>query len=152
MEKNLVFDMDGTIVNFYGVCDWLNYILEEDDYPYRNAEPLYNMNDLNLILETLKMFGWKIIVTTWLARGASESYNKKVAAAKEQWLNRYNFPYDELNICKYGTNKTKFSREGGIKILIDDDDAVRSRWNIGESVDANQDILEYLKDLLKKEN
>ena len=67
-NKILVFDMDGTIANFYGVKGWLDYLINEDTTPYEIAEPLYDMDILNNILKDLKNKGWKIVVTTWLAK------------------------------------------------------------------------------------
>jgi phosphoserine phosphatase len=49
MNKILVFDMDGTIANFYGVKGWLDYLINEDTTPYEIAEPLYDMDVLNEI-------------------------------------------------------------------------------------------------------
>jgi hypothetical protein len=33
-NKTLVFDMDGTIADFYGVTGWLDYLKAEDTTPY----------------------------------------------------------------------------------------------------------------------
>ena len=46
MTKVLVFDMDGTLANFYGVDGWLNDLQNENPRPYEIAEPLYNMEVL----------------------------------------------------------------------------------------------------------
>ena len=40
------FDMDGTIADFYGVENWLDYLMEEDTHPYAVAEPLLRFNTL----------------------------------------------------------------------------------------------------------
>jgi hypothetical protein len=45
--KTLVFDMDGTIANLYGVNNWLGMLREEDPTPYIVAEPMYDMEMLN---------------------------------------------------------------------------------------------------------
>ena len=50
MSKRIVFDMDGTIANFYGVENWLECLKNSDTTPYEKAEPLYNTNELNNIL------------------------------------------------------------------------------------------------------
>ena len=34
MNKVLVFDMDGTLCDFYGVEGWLNCLMAEDVRPY----------------------------------------------------------------------------------------------------------------------
>ena len=68
MNKTLVFDMDGTIADFYNVQGWLESILAEDVKPYATAKPIYDMDVLNTILDALKGFGWRIAVTSWLAK------------------------------------------------------------------------------------
>ena len=82
MNRTLVFDMDGTIANLYGVNGWLNDLRTESDRPYRVAEPMYKMDELNSILNELKSKGWKIVVTTWLAKDATKEYDNIVRVAK----------------------------------------------------------------------
>ena len=36
-NKTIVFDMDGTIADLYGVKGWLNYLRNEDTTPYEKA-------------------------------------------------------------------------------------------------------------------
>lgn len=149
MKKMLVFDMDGTIANLYGVENWLTDLRNEKTAPYENAEPLYNMTELKEVLEALKSKGWKIAVTTWLAKDGSKEYNKRTAEAKKAWLARYNFPYDEIHCVKYGTTKANCTRKkGGFQILIDDNKKVRDGWTLGTTVNAKYDIMNYLKVLV----
>ena len=147
--KALIFDMDGTIANLYGVENWLEYLRAENPLPYEIAEPLYDMATLNALLNELKTIGYKIIVTTWLSMGASKAYNKKVRKAKKEWLNKMNFPYDELHMVKYGTPKTKCTHKYGEgQILVDDNSEVRAKWNLGSTIDATKDIITELMELL----
>ena len=44
-EKEIWLDMDGTIVDLYGVDNWLEYIKAEDEKPYKIAKPLVNMEN-----------------------------------------------------------------------------------------------------------
>lgn len=149
MEKLLVFDMDGTIADFYGVENWLNHLKAESTLPYEIARPLYNMVLLNEILNVLKNDGWKIVVTTWLAKNATKAYDDKVRAAKKEWLDRYNFPYDELHMVRYGTTKANCTRKhGGFQILVDDNSKVRSGWTLGAVMDANENIVPHLQKLI----
>ena len=144
-NKTLVFDMDGTIANFYGVKGWLDYLMNEDTTPYEIAEPLYDMDYLNNILENLKKVGWKIVVTTWLAKGGTKEYNDRTRKAKLEWLAKYNFPYDEIHLVKYGTTKANCTRKiGGYQVLVDDNEKVRKGWNLGATINANENILEKL--------
>ena len=148
MKKMLVFDMDGTITDLYGVENWLTDLQTEKTRPYEIAKPLYDMKDLTNILNMLKSKGWKIVITTWLAKNASKEYNKAVATAKKEWLARYNFPYDEIHCVKYGTTKANCTRKkGGFQILIDDNKKVRDGWTLGTTVNASYNITNFLKAL-----
>ena len=149
LNKTLVFDMDGTIANLYGVNGWLEMLRAEDPTPYIIAEPMYNVNILNFILNQLKADGWKIVVTTWLAKGSTRHYDVLVREAKLEWLETHNFPFDEVHMVKYGTTKANCTRKlGGFQILIDDNETVRKGWTLGATIDANENILEILEKLL----
>lgn len=149
MKKMLVFDMDGTIANLYGVDGWLDDLRSEKTRPYEKAEPMYDMNDLVELLNELKTLGWLICVTTWLAKDATREYNKAVTKAKKEWLARYNFPYDEIHCVKYGTTKADCTRKkADFQILIDDNKKVRDGWTLGTTVNAEYDIMKFLKALV----
>ena len=68
VEKMLVFDMDGTIADLYGVENWLPDLRSENPRPYVMAKPMYDMDTLVSILDLLKTQRWKIAVTTWLSK------------------------------------------------------------------------------------
>ena len=149
MNRYIVFDMDGTIADLYGVSNWLSDLKHERTRPYEIAQPLYDMVELAKILNTLKSKGWKIVVTTWLCKGGSKEYNKRTATAKKEWLTKYNFPYDEIHCVKYGTTKANCTRKkGGFQILIDDNKKVRDGWKLGTTVNAQYDITTFLKALI----
>ena len=149
MRKMIVFDMDGTIADLYGVDGWLNDLHNESTRPYEIAEPMYNMHKLAEILHTLKANGWKIAVTTWLAKGGSKEYNKRTAYAKKEWLARFGFPYDEIHCVKYGTTKANCTRaKADFQVLVDDNKKVRDGWTLGQTIDASHDIMETLKGLI----
>lgn len=148
MKKMIVFDMDGTIADLYGVENWLEYLKNEDTTPYEIAPPLYDMNELRTVLLECKKQGFKIAVTSWLAGGSTKAYDKKVRQAKRKWLTKYNFPADEIHLVKYGTTKAECTRKhGGFQILIDDNEKVRKGWNLGATINANENILPILKDM-----
>lgn len=152
MSKTLVFDMDGTIANLYGVKGWLEMLRAEDATPYRVAEPMYDMDSLAVVLNLLKEIGWKIAVTSWLAMGATKAYDKKVREAKKEWLEKHNFPFDEIHLVKYGTTKANCTRKnGGFQILVDDNEKVRKGWKLGDTINANENIIKALIDLLVAE-
>lgn len=148
-NKTIVFDMDGTIANFYGVKGWLDYLKAEDTTPYEVAEPLYNMVELANLLNILKIRGWKVVVTTWLAKDGTKEYNNRTRKAKLDWLVKYNFPYDEVHLVKYGTTKANCTRKiGGYQVLVDDNEMVRKGWNLGATINANYNIIKEIEKLI----
>lgn len=150
--KVLVFDMDGTIADLYGVQGWLEDLRSENPRPYKVAKPMYDMETLGYILEILKAQGWRIVVTSWLAKESTREYDEMVRRAKREWLARYQFPVDEIHLVKYGTTKANCTRKlGGYQILVDDNETVRKGWTLGETINANENILEKLVDLLLTE-
>ena len=150
--KVLVFDMDGTIADLYGVQGWLEDLRSENPRPYKVAKPMYDMETLSYILEILKAQGWRVVVTSWLAKESTKEYDEMVRRAKREWLARYQFPVDEIHLVKYGTTKANCTRKlGGYQILVDDNETVRKGWTLGETINANENILEKLVDLLLTE-
>ena len=149
MEKVLVFDMDGTIADLYGVNGWLEMLRGEDATPYAIANPLYDMEMLNAILDIFKGMGWKIVVTTWLAMDASTEYDHKVRKAKIEWLDKMGFEYDEIHLVKYGTTKANCTRRhGGYQVLVDDNEKIRKGWTLGDTIDPTEHLFEKLLELL----
>ena len=147
--KVIVFDMDGTIADLYGVNGWLDMLNAENPMPYEIAKPMYDMVELAEILNELKEIGYIIAVTTWLAMGSTREYDRQVRRAKRQWLDENNFPYDEIHLVKYGTTKANCTRHlGGYQILVDDNEKVRQGWNLGTTINANENIIEQLRMLL----
>ena len=151
--KTLVFDMDGTIANFYGVEGWLEDLHNENPRPYIMAEPLWDMALLGSLLCCLKSVGYRIVVTSWLSKDSTKDFDEVVRTAKRDWLARYNFPFDEIHLVKYGTTKANCTRKhGGNQILFDDNANIRKGWNLGETVDpTTENIIDFLADLLLTE-
>lgn len=150
--KVLVFDMDGTIANLYGVNGWLEDLRSYNPRPYIVAEPMYDMEVLVTVLSLLKLKGWKIAVTSWLSKESTKEYDDMVRKAKKEWLTKYQFPVDEIHLVKYGTTKANCTRKlGGYQILVDDNAEVRKGWHLGDTINANENILEKLVDLLLTE-
>lgn len=150
MNKTLVFDMDGTIADLYGVEGWLEDLRAENPRPYEVAKPLVDMTALNILCEALAVRGWRIVVTTWLAKDSSKEYEEKVRRAKLHWLREYDFRYDEIHLVKYGTTKANCTRRhGGFQVLVDDNEAIRNGWHLGDVINANENIIEKLIDLLE---
>jgi len=151
----IIFDMDGTIVNLYGINSWLDKLKAFDETPYLNATPMYNMEILNALLNKLKQNGYKIVVTSWLAKESNKEYDKKIRQAKREWLNKYNFPFDEIHLVKYGTPKAYCTKgKADYQILVDDNTKVRFAFENyknavnNTSINANENIIPELYKLL----
>lgn len=127
MTRAIYFDMDGTIANLYGVEDWLNCIIKGYTKPYREAKSLINMRELSKELNRLQKKGYVIGIISWLAKGATNEYNKRVTKAKMDWLKRHlgSVQFDNVHIIEYGTPK----EECGEGILFDDEKHNRIEWN-----------------------
>lgn len=149
MNKTLVFDMDGTIADLYGVDGWLEKLRNEDATPYTDATPIFNMNLLNTVLDIFRAEGWKIVVTTWLSMGSTKEYDNEVRKAKIEWLKKVDFIYDEIHLVKYGTTKANCTRKiGGFQVLIDDNEKIRKGWTLGKAINPTENLIEQLFELL----
>lgn len=151
MNKTLVFDMDGTIADFYGVDGWLDDLHNSCVRPYVEAEAIYPELVINPLLEMLKVHGWRIVITSWLAKDSTKTFDDEVRKAKREWLENHNFPYDEIHLVKYGTTKANCTRRhGGYQVLVDDNKKVRDGWTLGDTINANKDITKKLWEILDK--
>lgn len=150
--KVLVFDMDGTLVDLYGVENWLADLRSFNPRPYQLAKPMYDVELLNAILLGLKACGWRIAVTSWLSKESNAEYDSLVRVAKMDSLNRMKFPFDEVHLVKYGTTKANCTRKlGGYQVLVDDNEQVRNGWHLGSTINANENIIPMLLELLVAE-
>jgi hypothetical protein len=150
--KMICFDMDGTIANLYGVNNWLEKLRAFDPTPYAEAEPLWDMAELNEVLNSLRICGIEVRIITWLSKETTTEYDNLVREAKREWLEKCGFPFDNFHGVAYGTTKANCVRkylDEGEAILIDDNAKVREGWHLGEAIDPTAiDIVEYLKGLL----
>ena len=143
MNKEICFDMDGTLADFYGVEGWLEYLDNFDATPYALAKPLVNMSALARVLNNRQKKGYKLKIISWLSKTGTDDFNAEVTQAKLAWL-RQHLPivhFDEIIIVEYGTPKQMF----GSGILFDDEKPNRDNWN-GVAYDVDN-ILEILKNL-----
>ena len=147
MTKAIYFDMDGTIANFYGVPNWLDYLIASDPTPYKVAKPLVNMNLLARLLNRLQAEGYHIGIVSWLSKCGTDEYNATVTATKENWLNRHlhSVNWNEIVIVPYGTPKQMVVQFAD-GILFDDEEQNRANW-IGTAYDV-ENIIEILKGLI----
>ena len=140
------FDMDGTIADLYGVDNWLEYLINEDVYPYANAQPLLRLCTLARKLNALQRAGYNLAIVSWLSKSGSRAYNDAVTVAKLAWLRKHlpSVEWDRITIVSYGTPKQNFC-ETPFDILFDDEAKNRDNWT-GIAYDV-ENIMEVLKNL-----
>lgn len=151
--KMICFDMDGTIADLYKVKGWLKALREFNPMPYRVAEPMWNMDELALLLMEFQKMGIQVNIITWLSKETTPTYDRQVRNAKIDWLRHYDFPFDHFYGVDYGMRKSdviqQWLGENETAILIDDNAEVRKDWDVGATIDPTAcDIIEVLKSLL----
>ena len=148
--KTIYFDMDGTIVDLYGVNNWLEKLRAEDFSPYEDANPLIDVHKLSEILLVLKSKGYKLGIITWGSKYSSEKFIKQVRISKEKWLNKYlpDIIFDEFVVTDYSCNKAS-NVEDPFGILFDDSKFIRAFWP-GDSYPPEA-IFPVLEKLIKGE-
>ena len=147
----ICFDMDGTIADLYSIENWLDYLVNKNEYPYKNAKVLVNMNTLAKYLNKLQKTGFEIGVISWLSKNSDNDYDKRVTKAKEKWLAKHlkSVQFDFIEIVKYGYAKETFCSSID-DILFDDEEKNRINWT-GKAY-TEKEIFTVLKELLKEVN
>ncbi|MCQ2740408.1 MAG: hypothetical protein MJ237_09340 [bacterium] len=137
------FDLDGTLVDLYGVENWLSMLKAEDTTPYEIAKPLVNFSVLSRYLNKLIDSGVKVNIISWTSKGGSKEYNEKVAKVKKEYLAKHlpSVKFSNIYIVDYGTPKHKIANG----ILFDDEVKNRENWT-GYAFDET-DIINILKAL-----
>lgn len=153
MSKALMFDMDGTITDLYGVDDWNVKLDCEDPSPYYDAQPTVNPNELIPLLDQAKTQGYTVGIISWLSKDSSKDYAKTTRNAKRAWLAKY-YPnvFDEIHLVKYGATKRQTIRKHQHAILVDDNAMVRKGFT-GQTIDASnsQAMMDELRALIAKQ-
>lgn len=153
MKDNWIwFDMDGTIADLYGVDGWLDDLIAHNTRPYAQAKDLYNVLDLLEILLELKECGYKLGVISWCSKDNNLNYNREVIKTKKEWLAErlLDTLLDEILITSYGVCKADTCKNYGNGILVDDEEQNRNAWYLGETINANLNIINELKKLLDR--
>lgn len=143
----IIFDMDGTIADFYGVEGWLNSIEHYDPKPYIEAKPLWDMVKLAEEIKRLRSLGHTIAVVSWLSKSSTKEFDTATRRAKRAWLKSYGLEFDEIHLVKYGTPKSKFKATTVRTLYFDDSAEVREEVIGKNCVAVNPmvyDIVEYL--------
>lgn len=139
----IYLDLDGTVVNFYGVPNWLECLEAQDSTPYRVAKPLVNLSTLARYLNRLQARGYNIGVISWLSKSGTDKFNAEVAEIKRDWLAKHlpSVQWDEIHIVPYGVPKSNCATCSNA-ILFDDEQRNLNEWT------ANTHNMAYNADLL----
>jgi len=105
LPKMICFDMDGTLADLYNVPNWLEQLRAFDPAPYREAECMWDEEELACILNTLIDNGVEIRIITWLSKESTPEYDEAVREAKREWLEALGIPYTHFHGVKYGATK-----------------------------------------------
>ena len=152
--RMIVWDMDGTMADLYGVDGWLEMLRAENPLPYEIAKPMWDMERLVNVIRGLQAIGVEQRIVTWLSMNSSEEYKTETRRAKREWLDEFGFPYDHFHGVQFGATKAdsvrKFLADDEEAILIDDSARVRKGWHLGETVDPTEiDVIDFLEALLE---
>lgn len=153
LPKMICFDMDGTLADLYNVPNWLEQLRAFDPTPYREAECMWDEEELAYILNTLIDNGVEIRIITWLSKESTPEYDEAVRETKREWLEALGIPYTHFHGVKYGATKAdsirRYLEEDETAWLFDDNAKVRQGWHMGEAFDPTAiDILDLLYALL----
>lgn len=149
-SKRIYFDMDGTIANFYGVEGWLDDLQNYNERPYKEAKPLYEIDELKNAFESLIEAGYELNIISWLSKdGTNKEFNNRVRKAKHEWLEAYGLKkyFTHIRITNYGVKKATSCKPYGFGVLVDDELRNRQEWNLGLTINANENILSHLRRL-----
>ena len=152
--RMIVWDMDGTIADLYGVDGWLEKLRAENPLPYEIAKPIWDMERLVNVIRGLQDFGIEQRIVSWLSMDSSEEYKTETRRAKREWLERFDFPFDSFHGVQFGATKAdsvrRFLADDEEAILIDDSARVRKGWHLGETIDPTEiNIIDFLETLLE---
>ena len=150
-ENWIWLDMDGTIANLYSVDNWLADLRAHMIRPYVEATPIYNVYELLIVLAELKTKGYNIGVISWSSKENNPAFDREVEKAKREWLMKYDLDLilDKIIVTAYGIKKANTCRKYGAGILVDDEKQNRDTWDLGNTIDANENIIKKLWDLAR---
>ena len=100
--KTAYFDMDGTIADFYGVDNWLDYLTNYDTYPYRSARPMFSPSEIETLICSLLEQGYRIGIISWCSKRKDKKYNKEIERAKREWIKEFLTLKQEIHIVADG--------------------------------------------------
>lgn len=127
--RTIVFDMDGTIANLYGVEGWLDDLINSNVRPFAIAKPLVNLSALARQINKMQKIGYVFNIISWTSKNGTTEYNRAVAETKLKWLAKHlpSVKWNNIFIIPYSTPKHEISSG----ILFDDEIDNRTAWGVG---------------------
>ena len=136
MSNIVFFDMDGTIVDLYGVENVFKRLDNGDAAPYAEAKAIPNMI---AELHRYKAEGKKVVIITALGRHPQDAaydtaaMDEATIINKKKWLADNGIVVDGFHAVPYGTDKyevavREYGAEGANGTIVDDDDRVLAKW------------------------
>ena len=137
------FDMDGTIVDLYGVENWLEMLIAHDETPYAIAKPIVNLSVLARLMNKVQRKGFEICIVSALAKDSTAEYDERVRNAKIKWLANHlkSVHFDEIRFVPYWYTKNDVNT--GTDVLFDDEERHLEKWT-STAVHASK-MIETLK-------
>lgn len=130
--KNIYFDMDGTIADFYNCGDCLERMYEEDFFANLPTLPIVTAIQKLLLEYPDNIF----ILSACITKGCKME--------KRQWVrkNLVDMKYNNVIFCEVGENKSKYVNDMANSVLIDDYTKNLKDWLFagGQIVKANNKI------------
>lgn len=127
-NKIVYFDMDGTLVDLYGVTNVFKRLDTLDASVYLEAKPIDKY--INMLKEFTTL-GYKVVILSCLGMISEEQFDKDTIYNKDIWLNKYigsEYIYDRIYIPNT-KHKEEYISKYGYGILVDDDIRVLNNWN-----------------------
>lgn len=148
------FDMDGTIVDLYGVPGWLEKLQASDPSPYVEAKPLINLSLFARYIHQLQAQGHEVCIISWCSKDSTPQYDFEVIRAKHSWLREHlpSVTFDSIVITEYGKEKGASVNCDPDDVLFDDDVVNRRHWRkMHNGVAFNElDLLFKIKAFIKR--
>lgn len=146
MRNTIALDLDGTVYDLYSVPRWLHRITREDDVTaYTEGAALVDLDALASVASALIARGFRFVVVSYVAWGASEEYSAAIATAKSEWVEE-NLPFVEEVIIDRRTTPKRDLVEDALA-LIDDDAEILAEWTDALAIPAER-MMAFLTDLL----
>lgn len=129
MLPTIALDLDGTIVDLYGVKGWLEALMNHDANPYFDAGTLTDTDAINDLIDLYKDAGGHVRVVSWAAKGdMPHAFFTATQAAKMLWLREHLPAIDDVCVVEYGTPKHLVVKDVKNTVLFDDEQPNRDAF------------------------